>query len=89
MVILGGVPNNGQMIVARNTNVSVREGGNIKGIVIANSLLADGDTSITYGSPVVPISKPIPTTPKTEKVIGGIDLLSELFIEDALMEIVE
>ncbi|WP_431029584.1 pilus assembly PilX N-terminal domain-containing protein [Lysinibacillus sp. LZ02] len=60
--ISGGVPTKGQYIIAPHADLKLSGGGNITGTVIANSIDANGGTSINFGSSVVPLPV-IPGTP--------------------------
>lgn len=63
--ISGGVPTNGQYIIAPHADLRLSGGGNITGTVIANSIYAEGGTSISYGKSEVPLpNEPnVPTPP--------------------------
>ncbi|KYG89114.1 hypothetical protein A0U40_13910 [[Bacillus] sp. KCTC 13219] len=53
--ISGGVPTNGQYILAPNATLNLKEGGNITGIVVVDNINSSGGTSITYGGPASPL----------------------------------
>lgn len=81
--ISGGVPSSGQWIVAPKAKLELSGGGNVTGVVIANSVKLSGGTSIRYGSPVVP--NPAAPQPSQSKYIIETDasdpLQNELLIE--------
>lgn len=86
--IKGGVSTSGQWIVAPKATLSLNGGGNVTGIVIANSINAVGNTSINYGEPIVPnpAVPPTPNTPTDTEYNLDTDL-SDPFIEQPLVEI--
>ncbi len=53
--ISGGVPTNGQYIIAPNANINLKEGGSITGIVVADNISSSGGTRIIYGGPATPL----------------------------------
>lgn len=93
IVISGGVPSQGQMIVAPNAQLKLLEGGNIKGTVIADSIIASGGTSITFGEPVLPIPNTNQNGKKKYKITDDLSnddsnsgILIDILIEGSLLE---
>ena len=52
--INGGISTKGQYIIAPHADLKLEGGGNITGMVIANSIHAVGGVSINYGTSIVP-----------------------------------
>ncbi|MBM7608825.1 hypothetical protein JOD29_002091 [Lysinibacillus composti] len=81
--IAGGVPTIGQWFVAPYAKLDLNGGGNMKGIVITESITATGGTSISFGEPIVP-NPAIPIAPPSQPYSGVTK--SDLFIEGPLLE---
>lgn len=74
--IKGGSKTDGQYIIAPNADISLLEGGHLKGVVIGKTFTGTGGTSVTYGESVVPppfTQKPDYNDP--EELIKGEDLV--------------
>lgn len=52
--ITGGGSSDGQWIVAPNAKIQLVEGGNVKGVVVGDTISLTGGTKIIYTEPVVP-----------------------------------